>query len=247
MDIQRLEAGQGLAWIQTGWTCFMRLPGLWILLMLAFLAIVVVLSLIPWVGSLIVALIGPVLGAGALEAAKRAAHGEDFAVGILFAPFARNAVLNDLLVLGAVSLAVNMLIMGIGVVFMGGSMLGMGMMLGDGGAFVGMGVGALLSIPLMMTLHILLSAALFFAVPLVMEGKEPPLQAMQASLKACWVNWAALLLFGLVMTILGALAMIPMGLGFLLLGPVATCAIWTAYAEIFPAGPALAEPLATVS
>lgn len=247
MDIQRVEAGQGIVWIQTGWTRFMRLPGLWILLMLAFLAVVVVLSLLPWVGSLIVALIGPVLGAGALEAAKRAAQGEDFAIGILFEPFSRNAVLNNLLVLGAVSLAVNVLIMGIGAVCIGGSMLGMGMMHGDGGALVGMGVGALLGIPLMMTLHVLLSAALFFAVPLVMEGRQAPLTAMQASLRACWVNWAALLLFGLMVTILGVLAMIPMGLGFLVLGPVVTCAIWTAYAQIFPIAPELASPLATVS
>ncbi len=247
MDIQRVETGQGIAWIQTGWTRFMRLPGLWVLLMLVFLAIIVVLSMLPWVGSLIVALIGPVLGAGALEAAKRAAQGEDFAVGILFEPFSRNAVLNNLLVLGAVSLAVNVLIMGIGAMFIGGSMLGMGMMHGDGGALVGMGLGALLGIPLMMTLHVLLSAALFFAVPLVMEGRQAPLDAMQSSLKACWINWAALLLFGLIMTILGVLAMIPMGLGFLVLGPVVTCAIWTAYAEIFPAAPTMAEPLAVFS
>jgi uncharacterized membrane protein len=80
-----------------------------------------------------------------------------------------------------------------------------------------------------------------------MEGRQAPLDAMQSSLKACWINWAALLLFGLIMTILGVLAMIPMGLGFLVLGPVVTCAIWTAYAEIFPVPPVLAEPLATVS
>jgi uncharacterized membrane protein len=225
----------------------MRLPGLWILLMLAFLAIIVVLSLLPWIGSLLVALIGPVLGAGALEAAKRAAQGEDFAVGILFEPFSRNAVLNNLLVLGAVSLAVNVLIMGIGATFIGGSMLGMGMMHGDGGALVGMGAGALLGVPLMLALHVLLSAALIFAVPLVMEARLSPLEAMRTSLRACWTNWAALLLFGLVVTVLGVLAMIPMGLGFLILGPVLTCAIWTAYAEIFPLAPVLAEPLGVVS
>ena len=71
MDIQRVQAGRGIAWIQTGWTRFMRLPGLWVLLMLAFLAIIVVLSMLPWVGSLIVALIGPVLGAGALEGPQK--------------------------------------------------------------------------------------------------------------------------------------------------------------------------------
>jgi uncharacterized membrane protein len=247
MDIRRVDAGQGIVWVQTGWTGFMRLPGLWVLLTLAFLAIVVILSLIPSVGSLIVALIGPVLGAGALEAARRTSRGEDFAVGILFEPFSRNAALNNLLVLGAVSLGVNALIMGIGAVFIGGSMLSMGMMHGEDGALVGLGLGALISFPLMLTLHALLSAALFFAVPLVMEGREPPLQAMQASLRACWVNWAALLLFSIVVTILGVLAMIPMGLGFLILGPVLAGAVWSAYAQIFPVKQGLAQSPEPVS
>ncbi|MES1993038.1 MAG: BPSS1780 family membrane protein [Pseudomonadota bacterium] len=241
MHIRRVEAGQGIVWVQTGWAGFMRLPGLWILLTLVFLAIIVILSLIPYVGSLIVALIGPVLGAGALEAARRTNRGENFAIGILFDAFSRNAVLNDLLVLGAVSLAMNALIMGIGAVCIGSSMLGMGMMHGEGGALVGVGLGALIGLPMVLTLHALLSAGLFFAVPLVMEGRASPLTAMQDSLKACWVNWAALLLFSIVVTILSVLAMISMGLGFLVLGPVLTCAVWAAYAEIFPAEPALAQ------
>ncbi len=187
------------------------------------------------------------LGAGALEAARRTSRGEDFAVGILFEPFSRNAALNNLLVLGAVSLGVNALIMGIGAVFIGGSMLSMGMMHGEDGALVGLGLGALISFPLMLTLHALLSAALFLAVPLVMEGREPPLQAMQASLRACWINWAALLLFSIVVAILGVLAMISMGLGFLILGPVLTGAVWSAYAEIFPVEQGLAPPPEPVS
>jgi uncharacterized membrane protein len=92
----------------------------------------------------------------------------------------------------------------------------------------------------------LLSGALFFAVPLVMTEREPPLQAMQSSLKACLVNWAPLLLFGLIATILGFIAMIPMGLGFLILGPVLTGAVWAAYAEIFPAPVTMEQvPVAT--
>ncbi len=235
MTIERVDVNRGIGWLQAGWAGFVRLPGLWILLMLVLLAIVVILNLLPWVGSLIVALITPALGAGALEAARRSARGEDFVLGVLFEPLARSSVLNDLLVLGAVSLAVNALIMGLGLMFIGSSALGMGMMHGGEGAWVGFGAGALISIPLMLTLNVLLSAALFFAVPLVMEAREPPLQAMQTSLKAGLVNWAPLLLFGLIATILGVLAMLPMGLGFLILGPVLTGAVWAAYADVFPA------------
>ena len=234
MTIERVDVNRGIGWIQDGWADFIRLPGLWILLMLVLLAIVVILNLLPWVGSLLVALISPVLGASALEAARRSAGGGDFTMAVLLEPTARSGVLNNLLVLGAVSLAVNALIMGLGLMFIGSTALGMGMMHGGEDAWVGFGAGALISIPLMLTLHTVLTAALFFAVPLVMAEREPPLQAMQSSLKACLVNWAPLLLFGLIATILGFIAMIPMGLGFLILGPVLTGAVWTAYTEIFP-------------
>jgi len=241
MTIERVDVNRGIGWIQVGWAGFIRLPGLWILLMLVLLAIVVILNLLPWVGSLLVALIGPVLGACALEAARRSAGGADFTLSVLLESATRSGSLNNLLVLGAVSLAVNALIMGLGLMFIGSTALGMGMMHGGEGAWVGFGAGALISIPLMLVLHMLLSGALFFAVPLVMTEREPPLQAMQSSLKACLVNWAPLLLFGLIATILGFIAMIPMGLGFLVLGPMLTGAVWAAYAEIFPAPAATAE------
>lgn len=239
MDIQRAEANRGIAWIQIGWAAFVRLPGMWILLMVVLLAIVVVLNLLPWVGSLIVALITPLLAAGVLEAARRSTQGEDFALGALFESTTRSEVLNNLLVLGAVSLIINVVIMALGLVFIGGSALGMGMMHGEEGAWMGFGAGALLVFPLMLILHVALSAALFFAIPLVMDEKAPPLQAMQDSLKACLVNWVPLLLFGIIATILGALAIIPMGLGFLVLGPVLAGAVWAAYREVFgpPAAP----------
>lgn len=239
MEIQRAEANRGIAWIQIGWAAFVRLPGIWILLMVVLLAIVVVLNLLPWVGSLIVALITPILAAGLLEAARRSTQGEEFTLGVLFESATRSAVLNNLLVLGAVSLIINVVIMALGLVFVGGSALGMGMMHGEEGAWMGLGAGALFVFPLMLVLHVALSAALFFAIPLVMDDQEPPLQAMQTSLKACLVNWVPLLLFGIIATILGALAMIPMGLGFLVLGPVLAGAVWAAYREVFgpPAAP----------
>jgi uncharacterized membrane protein len=42
-----------------------------------------------------------------------------------------------------------------------------------------------------------------------------------------------LLVFGLVYLVLAVAAVIPLGLGFLVLGPVTVCAVYASYREIF--------------
>ena len=62
----RAEAGRGWGWIVEGWQLFARAPGIWIVILLIYLAISVVLSLIPFVGPLANALLSPVLVGGLL-------------------------------------------------------------------------------------------------------------------------------------------------------------------------------------
>ena len=42
-----------------------------------------------------------------------------------------------------------------------------------------------------------------------------------------------LLVFGLIYIVLAAVAMLPLGLGFLILGPVTACAAYASYREVF--------------
>ena len=84
----------------------------------------------------------------------------------------------------------------------------------------------------------LLAFALFlmawwFAVPLVALNGAKPLDALKASFAASWANVGALLVYGLIFLVLAILASIPMGLGWLVLAPVATGASFASWREVF--------------
>ena len=61
MTAIRADAGRGWGWIAEGWQLFIKAPGVWIVILLIYLAISVVLSLIPLVGMIGHTLLNPVL------------------------------------------------------------------------------------------------------------------------------------------------------------------------------------------
>jgi uncharacterized membrane protein len=78
--------------------------------------------------------------------------------------------------------------------------------------------------------------ALWFAPSLVVFNNLKPVDAMKASFLACLKNIVPFLLYGIVLIVLCFVAAIPLGLGFLVLGPVAIASIYTGYRDIFVAG-----------
>ena len=77
------------------------------------------------------------------------------------------------------------------------------------------------------------TAAWWFAVPLVALNGAKPLDALKASFAASWANVGALLVYGLIFLVLAILASIPMGLGWLVLAPVAMGASFASWREVF--------------
>ncbi|MCB1778173.1 MAG: hypothetical protein KDI50_12135, partial [Candidatus Competibacteraceae bacterium] len=103
-----------------------------------------------------------------------------------------------------------------------------------GGILAGVGLIVML---LVITIGILMAMALFYGVPLVMLGRQNAWPAVQASIAASWINMLPLLVFGLIYVALGIIAIVPFGLGLLVLGPVTICAIYASYREIFEEEP----------
>jgi uncharacterized membrane protein len=62
-----------------------------------------------------------------------------------------------------------------------------------------------------------------------------PVDAMKASFAGCLKNIVPFLLYGVVMLVLCFVAAIPLGLGFLVLGPVAVASMYKGYRDIFAA------------
>ncbi len=99
-----------------------------------------------------------------------------------------------------------------------------------GGLFIGAGLIALLVI---VVIGFLIAMLLFYGVPLVMLAGQNAWPAAQDSIAACWSNVLPLLVFGLIYLVLAVVAVIPFGLGFLILGPVTVCAIYASYRDVF--------------
>ncbi|MCB1771015.1 MAG: hypothetical protein KDJ31_15160 [Candidatus Competibacteraceae bacterium] len=239
MTAIRANAGRGWGWIVEGWQLFAKAPGVWIVILLIYLAISVVLSLIPLVGMIGHTLLNPVLAGGMLYGAAVQARGENLEIAHLFQGFRDQERMGPLVMLGLFSVGGYILMFIVFMIFVGGS-VATGIALDSAGANVPneamggilAGVGLIVML-IVVTIGILITMALFYGVPLVMLGRQNAWPAVQASIAACWINTLPLLVLGLIYIALAIVAIIPLGLGLLVLGPVTACAIYASYREVF--------------
>lgn len=239
MIATRADAGRGWGWIVEGWQLFAKAPGIWIFIILIYIAISLVLSFIPLIGSLAHALLSPVLVGGMLYGAAAQARGDPLEIAHLRQGFRDQDRMGPLVMLGAISLGGYLLIGLVVLVFMGGGAL-MGAALDSSGALVppealgGLLVGTgLVALLIVAVIGFLIAMALFYGTPLVMLAGQNAWPAVQDSIVACWTNVLPLLVFGLIYLVLAVVATIPLGLGFLVLGPVTVCAVYASYRDVF--------------
>jgi len=82
-------------------------------------------------------------------------------------------------------------------------------------------------------LTIPIAMASWFAPALVVFDNMQAWDAMKTSFSACLSNMLPFLLYGIIALMLTVLAMIPFGLGLLVLGPVLIASVYTGYRDIF--------------
>jgi len=73
----------------------------------------------------------------------------------------------------------------------------------------------------------------WFAPALVVFHRLRPLAALHASLQACLKNGLPLLVYGMILLTLTFIAVLPAGLGMLILVPVLAGSVYAAYRDIF--------------
>jgi uncharacterized membrane protein len=188
-------------------------------------------------------LLNPVLAGGMLYGAALQARGENLEIAHLFQGFRDQERMGPLIMLGLFSVGGYILMFVVFMIFIGGS-VATGLALDStganmpneamGGILAGVGLIVML---IVITIGILIAMALFYGVPLVMLGRQNAWPAVQASIAACWINVLPLLVFGLIYMVLAIVAVIPFGLGLLVLGPVTACAIYASYREVFEEPP----------
>ncbi len=227
-----VPAGHGWNWIAEGWTLFKRAPWIWIAIIVTFAVIYFVVALVPFVGSLASFLLGPVFGAGLMLGCRAIEEGGELEFKHLFEGFSKRP--GPLVAVGALYLAawigiflVAALVGGFGVfaLFLGGGQ--------DPAAMAAALTTVALVVLIVLALSIPVLMAIWFAPALVVFHELGPVEAMKDSFLGCLRNILPFLVYGIVFMLLAILATIPLGLGWLVLGPVTAASIYTAYRDIY--------------
>ncbi len=230
-DARAVPAGHGWKWITDGWGLFRRQPGTWILLLIVFVLISVLIALIPILGSIASNVLWPVFAGGIMLGCRELDQGGELAVGHLFAGFRDH--LGKLVVIGILYLVALIVIVLVAFAITGAG-IGFGALMGTdrGGAELNV-TAILLGVLLALALIIPVAMAVWFAPTLVVLNDLGVGDALKASFRACLRNIIPFLVYGVIGIGLAIVASIPLGLGWLALGPTLAASVYAAYRDIF--------------
>jgi hypothetical protein len=220
----------GWTWIADAWSIFRRAAGIWIGMVLTLFVISVVLAFIPFIGQIASVVLWPVFTAGLVLASRTIDQGGGVQFVELFAGFKYR--FGTLLVVGLLYLAGTVAIIFTVVALTGVSLIGL-LNATSPEAALALGATLLIALLLILALMLPLIMAIWFAPPLVVFHEMGALDAMKASFVGCLRNMLPFLLYGAVLLVAAIVASIPLGLGWLVLGPVMAASIYTAYRDIY--------------
>ncbi len=229
-----VAAGEGLEWLTAAWQLFVAAPLIWIVIFVLYVVFFILLSFVPFIGSLIGFALYGVIGAGWMASAQGVAQGEKLELDHMFAGAKKRT--QPLLILGA-AYAVGMLLISLFMIaalaigFVGSGTLS-NLMAGELPTLSAM-LGALMVVMIGLALLAPLMAALWFAPALVYFHNVPPLDALKVSFFACLRNWLPFLVYGILTMMMMVIAIIPFGLGLLVAGPLVFISGYTSYRSVF--------------
>jgi uncharacterized membrane protein len=235
-ELHRVDAGRATAWLTEGWRVFAAVPGVWIAITIVLIVIHLLLSVIPGIGQIASVLLTPVFAAGLMECSRTSTEGGALLFEQMFVGFRRNTA--NLVMVGVLTLVGFTLIsiaaftmLGVigGTALLGAIQSGSFSTIELGSAFLAL----LLALLIWMLLALPLTMAIWFAPALVMFDGVAPFNAMKSSFRASLHNWLSLSIYGIVLFMLGIIAAIPFGLGFLVLIPVMAISVYLSYRDIY--------------
>lgn len=228
MEVRRVRAWQGWRWISEGYALFRQNPVIWIALFFIYVLIAMGLSIVPLLGPIVLNLLAPVFMAGFMIGCRAMEEGEELEINHLFAGFRVHAA--RLVTVGGLYLCGVVVIVGVVFVVTGSAtLLGADMEREFGehpSQFLPVMLGVLAAlVPLVM--------AYWFAPALVVFQNATPREAMRQSFAACGRNMMPFLVYGVASMVLMLLAIIPLGLGLLVMIPTFTASLYASYRDIF--------------
>lgn len=221
IEPRSVPSGQGIQWIREAWKLFKAQP--WQLIAFA-VAGILTMALSNFVPPSSVFLT-PLLIAGFVWVSAKLDRGENIQFSDLIEPAKTQPI--PLLILGAIILVSSLLAalivgMGAGIALQAMNSTSMGLLA--------------LSAAVLMVGIIVLTLAMFSVAHapclIVFQGMAPK-QAFKTAILAMVRNWKPMTLYGIVLLGLYILAIIPAGLGLLILWPLTLVSTYTSYKDIF--------------
>ena len=209
---------------------FLANPGVWIGSTVLLLVILLAISIVPFFGQIAAHLLVPLFGAGMVQICRHLSEEKQPEISDLFVGFRHNA--GQLVMIGVFFAAGIFGIAFLAFLLVSGGVLG-GVVTGRVAGFgVALG-GVMLAGLIVMVLSVPVIMATWFAPALVFFHNMKPADAMRASFDAGAKNWLAMIIFGVFLVVALFFAMLPLGLGLLLLLPVFSGAVYASYRDIF--------------
>ena len=233
-----VSLGRGASWLGEAWRLFKDAPGSWVACFLIFFVIMIVLAFIPVLGNIAGALISPILIGGLMAGCRALDRSDELEVSHLFSGFSERG--GPLFILGLLEFGISLVAMAIAaaVIFLTVGGMFLGLLMGkapDTSAAMDMSYvfGALFVLLVLVAVFIPVTMAVWFAPALVMLDGVEPWPALKSSFLGCLRNVGAFLIYGIVWIFLAIVATIPLGLGWLVLGPMTIASVYTAYRDIY--------------
>ncbi len=227
LDGRRVPARHGYRWLQRGWEIFRISPGTWIGIAVAFMALMLIVGMIPVI-NIAVNLLIPIFIGGISVGCRAIERGDGLRFDHLFAGFSRQP--GSLLVVGllyTVSMAL--------VVFAGMFGVGMTMAVINNGveATEAWSFGMVMLMALVFVASASLAMAVWLAPPLVIFHEISAFRAIKGSLRVAMRNIGPFTVYTLLVLVAAVIASLPLLLGWLVLLPVLYASLYAAYRDMF--------------
>lgn len=226
---QKLRAKEGWSVFSDAWQIYKEAPVKWFFLVILASILMGVMSAVPYISMIISALMAPIMG-GLIIAARDVSEGKSLEFSYLFAGFKANG--KKLIGFGLVYQVIYIAIVSVIVVSMGATDI-FSMMLGqaeDPEAVVAQNFDAYMIMGLAGTV---IGFVFWLGIPLVAIQDQGIVESFRSSLTGCVRNILPLIVYVLALIFWVIVAVIPVGLGLIVLIPLLYILGYCLYSKIF--------------
>lgn len=229
LTIKQVPLSSAWGWISNGFRLFKSNPAMWIILLVIYLAIMIPLSMLPIIGSVVSTLLAPVFAAGMMWGCQALVRNQDLEINHLFEGFKHNT--SQLVAVGGIYMVSLLFVAVIAVLALDKTTVEL---LVQGKDLNPEQADAML-LPIAMTFLLLLPVLMAYWYAPVLAGLHQltAVEAMKLSFNACLKNLLPFFLYGFIFMLLLIVAIIPFGLGLVVVVPMMMTSLYTSYADVF--------------